>query len=355
MSKFRIRKGELVAKTLYGSWRSEPPPLELTPPELDEVTPLLCGSGAAGLGWWRVRASALKDEPSANVLQQAYRVLCLQSALHAQNIAKVFRLLLADNVEAILAKGWAAARNYPDGALRPYGDIDILVRSRDFETAQRALSTPDANGCLVDLHAQFSELDDRCTEELFERSIAVTIEGEPARILSDEDQLALLAIHLLKHGAWRPLWLCDVAVAVEYAPSDFGWQICLGKNKTKAGWIASAIGLAHRLLGAEIHSFPQTSHLRVPPWLFESVLTQWATPFAINQPPMSHSAPISSYVRKPWGVFGAVRERWPNPVLATVSVRGQFNDLPRLPYQISNCALRAGQFLWQLPARLKPQ
>jgi hypothetical protein len=90
----------------------------------------------------------------------------------------------------------------------------------------------------------------------------------------------------------------------------------------------------------------------IPTWLTDSVLKQWATPFAINQPPMSHSAPLAAYLRQPAGVFKALKERWPNPILATVSINGEFNEMPRLPYQIGNCALRAGQFLIQLPDRL---
>ena len=354
LSNSRKRKGELVAKALAGSWRRNPLPLDLSSAELDEVTPLLCGSGAAGLGWCRIRESALRTESSAAVLQQAYRLLSLQSAIHEQKIAKVFRLLRAVSVEAILAKGWAAARSYPDGALRPYGDIDLLVRPSDFEKAHQILSASDANDCWVDLHAKFSELEDRDIEDLFKRSLVQTVEGEPVRILSGEDQLALLAIHLLKHGAWRPLWLCDVAVAVEFRAPSFAWDVCLGKSVKKAGWITSAIGLAHRLLGADIASVPVAAYAtRIPSWLADSVLKQWSAPFAVNQPPLSYAAPISTYLRQPSGMLKALRERWPNPILATVSVNGEFNELPRLPYQVGNCALRASQFLSQLTARLK--
>jgi hypothetical protein len=343
----------LVAKALCGAWRRQPPPLELSLAELDEVTPLLYGSGAAGLGWWRVKSSDFRESDSAVSMQQAYRLLSLQSVMHEQKIAKVFRLLRQASVEPILAKGWAAARVYPDTALRPYGDIDLLVGPGDSQKAANVLSSPEASDCWVDLHTKFSELDDRKTEDLFTRSITITLEGEQVRILSAEDQLALQAIHLLKHGGWRPLWLCDIAVAIESRAPHFGWDICLGRNQKRAKWITCAIGLAHTLLGAEIASVPVAAQAReIPTWLTDSVLKQWATPFAINQPPMSHSAPLAAYLRQPAGVFKALKERWPNPILATVSINGEFNEMPRLPYQIGNCALRAGQFLIQLPERL---
>jgi hypothetical protein len=158
---------------------------------------------------------------------------------------------------------------------------------------------------------------------------------------------------MLKHGAWRPVWLCDVSVAIESVRTNFCWDICLGSRK-RAGWITCAIGLAHKLLHAEISSVPVAQEaILTPAWLSESVLKQWANPFAINQPPMSHSAPMAAYIRRPWGLLKAFRERWPNPILATVSVNGEFNELPRLPYQVGNCAVRMGQFLVDLPARLR--
>jgi hypothetical protein len=49
----------------------------------------------------------------------------------------------------------------------------------------------------------------------------VELNGAKIRILGAEDHLRLLCLHLLKHGAWRPLWLCDVAAALESRPSSF--------------------------------------------------------------------------------------------------------------------------------------
>jgi hypothetical protein len=42
----------------------------------------------------------------------------------------------------------------------------------------------------------------------------------------------------------------------------------------------------------------------------------------------------------------ALGQRWPNPILATVSVNGQFNSFPRLPYQLGNCLVRGVSFFF---------
>ncbi len=341
-------RGGLVSAILAGSWRkSNFPSLNISESQLDEVTPLLYDSGAAGLGWWQIRETNLRNTPSGELLHQAFRLLTLQAGIHQTKIQRIFRLMRAEGVEPILLKGWAIARLYPQPALRPYGDIDLLVSPRDFRAAKRVIESESARGCWVDLHAEISELAHVASADLFSRSELVTCGDEQVRVLSAEDHFALLAIHLLKHGAWRPTWLCDLGLLLESMPSDFDWNLCLSQNKRRANWILSAIGLAHELVGAEIDNEEIASRARaIPAWLARRVLKEWETPFAIDQPPMSHRAPMRSYFRHPRGLLSDLAHRWPNPILATVSVNGKFNRLPRFPYQLGNCFLRAGQLIF---------
>jgi len=318
--------------------------------QLDEVTPLLYGSGAAALGWFRVRESELSTTSSAKVLQQAYRLQSLQSAIHEEKIQKIFRLFRAAGVEPILIKGWAAASLYPERGLRPYGDIDLVVRPKHYENAQDIVMSPEARDCWVDLHANVSELADRSLEGIFDRSQTVNLGDQSISVLSAEDHLALLAVHLLKHGAWRPLWLCDIGAALESLPSNFDWALCLGRDRRRAGWITCAIGLAHYLLGARLETLAIADRAaRLPDWLVPAVLRQWQEPYATNQPPTKHPIPISDQLRHPGGLWQGLRDRWPDPILATVSVHGRFNGLPRFPYQVANCVVRFGQFVMRLP------
>jgi hypothetical protein len=338
--------GELLAASLYQSWRRSPPAPDSSAPDLEIVTPLLYGSGAAGLGWWRIRETDLRDTPSGELLRQAFRLLALQAGIHQTKIQKIFRLMRTEGVEPMLFKGWAIARLYPQAALRPYGDIDLLVRPRDFGVAKRVIESGAARGCWIDLHSGLSELADSSTEELFARSDVVACGEDQVRVPGAEDHFALLAIHLLKHGAWRPTWLCDLGLLLESMPGDFDWDLCLGKNKRRANWILSAIGLAHELVGADIGNEEIAARAsEIPAWLSRSVLKEWGTPFAIDQPPMSHRAPMRSYLRHPSGLLSDLARRWPNPILATISVNGKFNRLPRFPYQLANCLARSIHFV----------
>jgi len=167
--------GRLVATALSGSWRESPVPWQLDLPDLDRVTPLLYGSGAAALGWWGVRESDLRESPPGEILHQAYRLLALQAKMHEMKIQKIFRLLRAAGVEPMLVKGWAMARHYPQTALRPYGDIDLLVRPHDYETAKRITISDEARDCWVDLHASASQLRDRSLDDVFARADFLTV------------------------------------------------------------------------------------------------------------------------------------------------------------------------------------
>ena len=346
-SKQALHKGNLVAEVLAGSWRSSNmPTLQMTEPELDVVTPLLYDSGTAALGWHRLKETSLRTSASADLLHQAYRLQSLQSEIHEQKIQKVFRLLRQAKIEGVLAKGWATAGMYCERALRPYGDIDICVRPEVFKSAEDLLRDPEAQDCWVDLHRHFSELEDRTVDLLLARSRTINLGEEQIRVLGPEDHLALLCIHLLKHGAWRPLWLCDIGVIIESLPAKFDWDTCLGGNSNRANWIICAIGLAKRLLRVDTARLPARLNPEPPAWLVDNVLRQWQKPFAINQPPMSHPIPMADLLRHPSGLLEGLRQRWPNPIIATISVNGEFNRLPRLPYQMANCLSRIGRLLF---------
>jgi hypothetical protein len=350
-----IRKGLLVATVLGGAWRSsEFPPIDITEHDLDEVTPLLCTSGVAALAWRRISNTHLQTSSSAEVLRQAYRLQSLQSDIQEEQIERVFRLLRAASVDAILAKGWAAAAFYENRDLRACGDIDIYVRPPDFSMAQEVLSRPEANDCWVDLHQHFSEINDRSIDEIFARSTVVQSGHEQIRMPGPEDHLALLCIHLLKHGAWRPLWLCDIAAALESLPATFDWEIFLGRDRRRRAWIWCAVGLAHRLLGARIGQLPlKLEQTEVPAWLAHGVLEHWSSLFPADHLPIRPAPLMASNLRTGGNIIKGVIERWPDPITATFNLRGKFNNFPRLPYQLADFVVLATRYLVHLPAKLQ--
>jgi hypothetical protein len=342
-------RGELIAKALIGAWRSNPPPLEISSEELQEILPLLLKSGAAGLCWRRVPGSGLQATAAANELQQAYRLQTLQNKIDERKIEEAFKLLRSRGIEPVLVKGWAIARFYPERGARPYGDIDLCVRPAEYQAASAALSTPEGRQYNVDLHNGFANLGGESEGEIYARSHLVRLGDTDLRVLAAEDHLRVLSFHLLREGAWRPLWLCDVATALEARPPDFNWKDCFAGTGRNKELISCAITLAHQLLDARLDNTPFASvDGRLPSWVVPTVQKEWES----ISPSMTrrHFAPAGTYLRRPFSVRAALGDRWPNPVEASVVARAPFNEFPRMPYQVSAYLLRAAGFVRRLPS-----
>ena len=331
---------------LTGSWRRDTMPLEIRPTLLDGVVPSLFGSGSAASVWCRIRQSNTASSPLGFQFQQAYRKHTLEAARHERDIKAIFTLLRSNDIEPVLIKGWSVARLYPEKGMRPYDDTDLVVRPDRLEQARAVVRNQKETEFDVDLHGELDEYGFESEDDFFDNSRLVKLGDFDVRVPALEDSLRVACIHFLRHGAFRPLWLCDVALLVESRPANFDWDRCLGRNKRITDWVACAIGLAHQLLGAIVDDTPVKQRAeKLPRWLVPAVLKQWEKPFAKDHGVARHRAPMSSYLRNPSGVFGDLIRRWPNGIEATVYVRGSFNELPRFPYQIGECIRRAARFV----------
>jgi Uncharacterised nucleotidyltransferase len=118
----------LIARVLAGAWRAAPPPPDFTAGDLEAAAPLLHKSGAGALAWWRIRGTPLAQTPTGAGFRQAYRLHALEADVHGIKTAGVLQRLDAAGVEALVVKGWAIARHYPEVGLRQYTDLDVVVR-----------------------------------------------------------------------------------------------------------------------------------------------------------------------------------------------------------------------------------
>lgn len=334
-------RGRLVAQLLSCAWRCSPQTNSAE--ELAAIAGLLLKSGAGGLAWCAVRDTKLSASAVGESFHNAYRLHSLQAALQQRSLKKILPLLRNVGVDPVLVKGWAIARLYPEPGMRPYGDLDLCVLPDQYFRALEALETPEAQTCNVDLHLGFGKFYERHTEDVLARSELVGLDDVQVRILSPEDHLRFLCLHLLRHGAAVPLWLCDIAVLLETRADDFDWDRCLSGSRRQADWVACAIGLANRLVGAKIEGTPIARRANeLPGWLAPAVLQQWGVPFRFP-------AQIAVYLRHPVrllrGLLEELPRHWPNPIEATMTLKGPFNELPRFPFQVGHVFSRTASLL----------
>ncbi len=331
---------------LAGAWLSSPPILEISDRELAQVTPALLQTGAAALGWRKVQHSSLRTSRAALELQQAYRLHAIQAALHEREIQEVFNLLRSHGIEPVLVKGWAIARLYVEPGLRPYGDIDLCVDPDQFCKAKALLQAGLGQGYRVDLHRGFVRFGHQSWNELYSRSRCHDLDGVPVRTLAPEDDLRLICFHFLREGAWRPLWLCDVAVSLAARSESFDWNLCLGSDLKSRNWVAHGIALAKHLLDANVSAVPAMAVAKqMPAWFLPAVLKEWEVCSMHER----HKSPLNSAWRRPVKSLRGLPRHWPSPIEATISLNGRIDESPRLPYQIGNCFVRAMNFLWPPP------
>jgi Uncharacterised nucleotidyltransferase len=209
-----------------------------------------------------------------------------RSLVMLRDLGAVLRRCAECSVDVVVFKGPALAEQvYPDPSLRPFSDLDLLVRPRDrfrMDEALRGLGhrrvadehswdfdivwdgatvyeTP--SGVRIDLHWSL------LTEPRFvwhgdetgiwARTEPIVVAGEPARGLGREDLVLYLAAHLAVHHALaglRRYW--DVALALERWADELQWPVLLDR--------AERWGLRHALFFV-LQGVRETFAAPVPP------------------------------------------------------------------------------------------
>ncbi len=329
--------GREVGEALVGAWRPSPPELVLSPAGLAAVAPVLMMNGAGGLAWWRLRHSQLRASAPGRELRQAYRLQALQAVEHEGHLRQAVSLLRSADIEPVLIKGWAAARLYPETGLRPYGDLDLCVHPDRLSQAMEVLSRTPGQCAAVELHEGIPDVSDRTWEEMYRRSRLVPLVAETVRVLGPEDQLRQLCLHFWRHHACRPLWLCDIAAALEAASADFDWDYCLSGDRLLVDWTVTLCALACRLLDARCgHAAVADRVARLPAWLVRAVLWKWGV--AQNFLSFSHCL-------RHWD---DALQHWFDPIKTSYRLR----LTPRTPGALLFPMSLLGRLAW-LPARVQ--
>jgi hypothetical protein len=341
-----------MAAILAGAWRSSLPPLQMSEDTLTQITLGLLRTKSGPLAWWRVRHSSLGVSPAGARLRTAYYNHGLQAALHSRNLVRIVNLMREAGVEPVLVKGLAIGRLYPERGLRPFEDLDLCVRPDQYAAASEIVRNWTGERSPVDLHAGFPRLYALSWDDLYSRSQLVTLSGLAVRVLAPEDHLRYLCLHQLKHGLPSPMWLCDIAIALESRPNGFDWDRVLGPDRRQADCVACTIGLAHHLLGARVDDTPVASRSwALPKWLAPSVLEGWG-----RQCPPDYRGPELYPRTRDLLARGpaTIRQYWPSPVAASVHLRMPFSGFPRGPIQVVDGLIRLARVSVRQALHLRP-
>jgi len=258
----------------------------------------------------------------------------LQLRVFEKRIVEAVVFLRQNKIEPILIKGWAAAQMYPEPAARGFNDIDLVVAPQDYKSALNYLTDyPDKY--LIDLHKGARHLDRLAFENLYANSQLVECQGVNIRVLRPEDHLRVLCVHWLTDGGAYQIRLWDIFYAVKNRPADFDWERCLNEiSQTRRKWIVCTIGLACKYLGLNVEDTPIAGEAKdIPQWLIKTVEKEWESDVKL--------VPLHYFLNDKKEFFRQIKKRIPpNPILATIDMEGEFDDRPRIFYQIGDIFYR---------------
>jgi len=208
-----------------------------------------------GRGW-------MPTEVEADLRLAYHHTLARNLALFGE-LKRLLGCLAAEAVPVILLKGAALAEGvYGNLALRPMGDLDLLVQPEDAPAALRTLARagyepvyaeyrlgyaltyrnnvelvkPGAESVRVELHWRLlSPIHyQRVMESAWwwQTALPAKAAGAEARTLGPEAQILYLCGHILQHGdprVARTVWLLDVAEAARHYDRQIDWDKLLSQ------------------------------------------------------------------------------------------------------------------------------
>lgn len=279
------------------------------------------------------RVGAATGVPDAQrlALRDLVRHQTLEAARFEHGLEARLLALAEAGIRPILVKGWAIARRYPAKGLRHYSDLDLVVTKDERARATDVLARFEHDRLAVDLHVGVPHVRGRDAAALAARMRPVALGAAEVVTLGDEDHLWLLALHALGHGAWRPVWLVDLALLVESVALD--WDYLLAGPGRDAATVKVALLLARDALAAELAPF---SDEQLPSWTLPALHRSWSEGYRAYAP-LTKLPAASELLRE-------ARRRWPNPIRATAAARGPWNEWPRAPLQLFDSLRRAARF-----------
>ncbi|MDK2744160.1 MAG: nucleotidyltransferase family protein [Nitrospira sp. BO4] len=225
-----------------------------------------------------LRAVSPEDAPPTILAELRYhsRANAARTLFLTDGLLKLLKLLEAHVIPALPYKGpILAASIYGNLALREFFDLDILVHERDYQRAQRLLSTSayrlieafenestyvDSNGTVaVDLHKRMTSREFPSPlqfEHLWERRHHTVLLGTKVPSLSPEDTLLMLAIQISKDAGSRYFQLvklCDMAALLRASPSlDLAQSLFYARQGGGERMLLFSLALVNDLLGVRM-------------------------------------------------------------------------------------------------------
>ncbi len=256
-------------------------------------------------------------------------------------------LLLSANLSIIQIKGWSVSRFYDPGHYRSSTDIDLLFSPADRAKASQAIAVLNLP-LSVDPHFGPRHLDTLTFQDLFDRSYTVELNGVPIRVLADEDNLRITAVHWLTDGGVNREKLWDIYYLVKNRKVDFDWERCLESNgPIRKTWVMAAIATARDHLDLNVSGLPvEVQEFDLPNWYKRTLEKEWRLGVYPRRI-------LSTVIFRPKLLLEQLRRKLPpNRIAATIDTETPIDDSSRIPAQVMSLTKKARSFAQGLGRRI---
>jgi len=274
------------------------------------------------------------------------RIKTIGYKVHEYRLEKAWIRFENAGFKPVLIKGWAAARYYSEPINRRFNDIDLIIDPVKYDDAVDYLESFQDNTA-IDLHNGAKHLDSLAYENLYANSRFIKCGETMIRVLCPEDHLRILCVHWLIDGGAKKDKLWDIYYVVANRPKDFDWDRCLNSvSATRKKWIICTIGLAQKYLGLDLANTPIANEIiEIPKWLIKALEKEWQSDVLL--------IPLHYCLKDKKELIRQIKKRIPpNPIQATIEMEGEFDEKPRIFYQIGDIFLRLAPSLKRITKKI---
>ena len=191
------------------------------------------------------------DQDELSKYKQVYRFYWYKNQLIINKATRIIQSLENSGIECLFLKGFPLAYHYyPNPGLRPFGDVDILVKPADALHAYALLrennfipsinyqedklfkfrhshELRDASGLLIDLHRHpmYRTWDSDSAMAFWDDTVSFSFGSQTARTMSASAHLMHACLHGLDWSYVAPVrWAADAAVLINTYADNIDWD-----------------------------------------------------------------------------------------------------------------------------------
>lgn len=238
--------------------------------------------GISGLLYFQLKNHGFKIPPEIeHILKDNYRRITLRTMTNISQLRQISKLAMENQIPVIVLQGLSLNNLYKDPGLRPFLDIDLMVKPCHYEALIRILHKDGFNrvlpqyphylysgGCTIEVHTHPLEVERINSrryifpldiDAMWENAVPFFDQSTHLFRLDPYDNLIALAAHTLKHSYSKLIWLTDIhELVLAISADEHHWDKIINRARF---WYQERVVLYALILVEQVFG------LNIPGWV----------------------------------------------------------------------------------------